>query len=173
IRPRATCLTASRKRSTSASVLYGARLARTAPGSALRRPAVTSPSTSATSSRFMCRRWKTYGLAQKQPWRTAMAHSWLRAAATRPWCSPSTTKLASARRVPAVLEPRLDRDAQRNRADDVGRAGLLTVRQIGPYRVVPGHDADRAAAHDLWRTGEKVARRNQHAGAIRRVHLVS
>src|SRR5207245_3127427 len=47
------------------------------------------------------------------------------------------------------LEKGLDRDPERHCADDVGRAGLFSVPQIGPDGVVPRHDADGASTPDL------------------------
>ena len=75
--------------------------------------------------------------------------------------------------VEAELEQRLDGDPERDRADHVRRAGLLAVRQVGPDRVVPRDDAYRPAAHDLRRAREEVTWRDEHPGAVRRVHLVT
>src|SRR5207247_3027844 len=86
---------------------------------------------------------------------------------------PADRQLVVEHRVEAELEHRFDGDAERDRADDVGRPGLLAVGEIWPNGVVPRDDVDSTAAHDLRRAREEIARRDQHAGAVRRVHLVS
>src|SRR5712691_12814025 len=75
--------------------------------------------------------------------------------------------------VKAELQEGLDGDSERDGADYVGRSRLLSVGQVGPDGVVPSDDPDRPATHHLGSPGEEVTRSDQHARAIRRVHLVA
>ena len=73
---------------------------------------------------------------------------------------PSRSRRAELRRrastigVPADVVQLVDGGVQRDRADDVGRAGLLALGRVGPHHLVEVDEVDRAAAGE-----ERVARR--------------
>jgi hypothetical protein len=87
---------------------------------------------------------------------------------------PSGLLLGAGHRIHSDGGERVARAGERDRAEDVRGAGLEPVRHVGPGNVVEGDERYRAAALEQRRhLVERVAARDEHAGAERRVQLVA
>jgi hypothetical protein len=74
---------------------------------------------------------------------------------------------------PSDLGQLVDRGAERDCADDVGRPGLLPFGRVAPHDLVEVDQVDRATTGEKGiPLGEGGTRADQHAGSVGRVHLV-
>ena len=75
--------------------------------------------------------------------------------------------------VPADARELVDGGVEGHGAEDVGRAGLLSVGRVGPHHLVEVDEVDGAATgQERVAVGERGSRADEHAGAEGRVHLV-